>query len=52
MVFTRAEAVADGVSDSELKSLLKRGDHVHLVRGVYADAAELAGWEEDQHRTR
>ena len=53
MVFTRAEAVADGVrSDSELKSLLKRGDHVRLVRGVYADAAELAGWEEDQHRTR
>src|SRR5664280_1342284 len=52
MVFTRAEAVADGVSDSELKSLLKSGDHVRLVRGVYADAAELAGWEEDQHRTR
>ena len=52
MVYTRAEAVADGVSDSELKSLLKRGDHVRLVRGVYADAAELAGWEEDQHRTR
>src|SRR5664279_5423884 len=52
MVFTRAEAVADGVSDSELKSLLKRGDHVRLVRGVYADAAEVAVWEEDQHRTR
>jgi len=33
MVYTRAEAVADGVSDSELKSLLKRGEHVPPRQG-------------------
>lgn len=52
MVYTRREALAKGVSDSELKRLVSSGDQVRLIRGVYADSHELSGWEEDRHRAR
>jgi len=52
MVITRAEATSAGTSDDELRRLVASGAYVKLLRGVYADAAEVAVGDEARHRLR
>jgi hypothetical protein len=52
MVITRAEATSAGTTDDELRRLVASGAYVRLLRGVYAEVAELGTSDEERHRLR
>ncbi len=52
MVITRAEAISAGTTDDELRRLVASGAYVRLLRGVYAEVAELGTSDEERHRLR
>ena len=52
MLYTRAQAMAAGSTDDELRSLLRSGSRTRLVKGVYVDSADLETWEEERYRLR
>ena len=49
LVFTRAEALAAGISRLEVDARVSRGEWVSLRRGVYAEAARLPASAAERH---
>lgn len=52
MIITRSEAIAQGLTDGELRGLVRTGTYRRMLRGVYADSASLLGEDEQRHRLR
>lgn len=52
MLYTRAEVLAAGTTDDELRGLIRSGRRTRLARGVYVDSADLETWHEERYRLR
>ena len=52
MLYTRAQVLAAGTTDDELRGLIRSGSRTRLARGVYVDSADLDTWDEARYRLR
>lgn len=52
MLYNRAQVLAAGTTDDELRGLIRSGSRTRLARGVYVDSADLDTWEAERYRLR
>lgn len=52
MLYTRAQMIAAGTTDDELRGQLRAGARTRLARGVYIDSVDLDTWDEERYRLR